>query len=88
MDVAPERIIEAVSSQLNKPFDWRWLYPEMFNLRRWRDEAVWYPAELMAWAFEEAGVHLFDGGRGKITLDQFWKVVDRPLISVKREILK
>lgn len=50
----PQRIFQAVRSQLGKPYDWRAVLG--LGLRRdWQERDAWFCSELIAWAAAEAG---------------------------------
>jgi hypothetical protein len=51
-----DAIVDALVSQLGKPFDEEALHKAIdLNWRDWRDDGSWFCSELMMWALEEAG---------------------------------
>ena len=87
-DMDPDPVIISLMAQLNRPFHWRYLLPERFTPKRHRNMKTWSPAELVAWAFEDAGMPLFEYNDQRITLEHFWTLGETSNKPVKREMIK
>lgn len=54
----PQAVIAAAASQIGKPYDYTAILG--LGLRRdWQEDDAWFCSELVAWAFQHAGVPLF-----------------------------
>lgn len=59
---APTDVLKLASLQVGKPYDW----PGIFGIvgrHDWQDPSRWFCSELVAWAFQSAGVPLLRGDR-------------------------
>lgn len=69
---AEARILEALESQIGRPYDWSGIWG--WGLRRdWQDPAAWFCSELVAWACAKAGHPLLRAERA-------WRVSPRDLL--------
>lgn len=70
----PRAVIAAASSQIGKPYD----YTAVLGLgvrREWQADDSWFCSELVAWAFERAGMRLFRGETlHRVTPQHLWMV--------------
>lgn len=54
----PRAVIAAAASQIGKPYDYSAILG--LGLRRdWQEDDAWFCSELVAWAFQQAGLPLF-----------------------------
>lgn len=59
VDVDAKALVDALFSQLGKPYDWGGVLG--LGLRHnWQDDNKWFCSELMAWAFMQAGAPLLN----------------------------
>ncbi len=60
---ASEHVIKLAKSQIGKPYDKAAILAFIWHHRAWSDERAWFCSELVAWAFEQAGVPLLDSDK-------------------------
>ena len=74
---ASEAIYKAALTQLGKAYDWMGCLGFVAR-RRWQDTDKWFCSELIAWAFEKAGLPLFR--------TDYWRITPRDLfIAIRRD---
>jgi uncharacterized protein YycO len=73
-----EQILNFLNQQLGKAYDWKAVINVLNYKRDWRENDKWFCSELVARAFEIAGIRLLNKPCGRITPAD---VVSSPLLS-------
>lgn len=73
--------LQAMRSQIGKPYDWLGCAGIFFH-RRWEEEDAWFCSELVVWALAQGGCNLFRIDARRITPQHLW-MLDFPLVDWK-----
>ena len=87
VDLPAGPVVDAVTSQIGKPFDWRWFMPDAWR-RNMKQMDAWFPSELFCWAFLQAGYPVCEDSLARLTLRAFWDLDTHSQTSIKKEIVK
>ena len=64
---APDAVLDIAFSQDKKKYDWKGVFGFLFKKRKWQEDDRWFCSELVAYAFQEAGMPLIRDYSYRIT---------------------
>jgi len=79
----PQAVIAAAASQIGKPYDYTGVLGIGLH-RDWQADDSWFCSELVAWAFQRAGVPIFRAGAShRVTPQELWMLqpADSPVMT-------
>lgn len=63
---APDEVLAIAKGQIGKPYDWSGIFG-MISRSDWQQPDQWFCSELVAWAFQQAGMPLINAQTHRIT---------------------